>query len=42
MIELRQEGKDEVQEDVQSAENTNLGAKYSKLQQNGVLEVTEY
>jgi len=42
MIELRQRGKDEVQGDVQSAENENTGAAYSTLQQNGILLVTEY
>ena len=30
-MELRQADKDEVQGDVQSAENANIGAKYSKL-----------
>jgi len=30
-MELRQAGKDEVQEDVQSAENANRGATFSKL-----------
>jgi len=32
MMELRKAGKDEPQGDVQSAENANTGAKYSKLQ----------
>jgi len=31
-MELRQASKDEVQGDVQSAENANIGATYSKLQ----------
>jgi hypothetical protein len=37
MMELRQADKGEVQGDVQSAENGNIGAKYSKLRQNFIL-----
>jgi hypothetical protein len=33
MIELRQAGKDEMREDVQSAKNANIGSTLSKLQQ---------
>jgi hypothetical protein len=42
MMELRQASKDEVKGDVQAAENANTGATFSKLQQNLILEVTEY
>jgi hypothetical protein len=42
MIELRQGGQDEVQGDVQSAENENKVHSFSKLQQNVILWVTEY
>jgi hypothetical protein len=42
MIELRKRGKDEVQGDVQSAENENKGDMFSKLQENGIFGVTEY
>jgi len=42
MMELRQASKDEAQEDVQSPNNADIGATISKLQQNLVLEVTEY
>ena len=41
MMELRQANKDEAQ-DVQSAENENTGATFSKLQQNLLLGVREY
>jgi hypothetical protein len=37
MMELRQADKDEVQGDVQSAKNANIGATFSKLQQNLIL-----
>jgi len=40
-MELRQANKDEAQ-DVQSAENENTGATFSKLQQNLLLGVREY
>jgi hypothetical protein len=42
MIELRQRGKDEVQGDVQNAENENKDDTIRKLQENGILGVTEY
>ena len=38
-MELRQADKNEKQEDVQSAENANIGAKYSKLQFSVMIEV---
>ena len=38
-MELRQAGKDEPLGDVQSAENANTGAKYSKLQLSVIIEV---
>ena len=38
-MELRQADKDEVQGDVQSAENANIGATYSKLQLSVILQV---
>jgi len=41
-MELRQAGKDEQQGDVQTAENANTGAKYSKLQLRVILEVEKY
>jgi hypothetical protein len=41
MMELRRASKDEAQ-DVKSAKNENIGATYSKLQKNLILEVTEY
>jgi hypothetical protein len=37
MIELRQADRDEANGDVQSAENGNIGATFSKLQQNFIL-----
>jgi len=40
-MELRQARKDAAQGDVQSAENANTGAKFSKLQQNLILGVTK-
>ena len=42
MMELRQVSQDEVQGDVQSAENAHIGAKFSMLQRNVILGVTEY
>ena len=42
MMELRQASKVEEQRYVQSAENANTGATFSKLQQKLILEVTEY
>jgi len=42
MMELRQASQAEVQGDVQSAENAHIGAKFSMLQQNVILGVTEY
>jgi hypothetical protein len=42
MMELRKAGKDEVQGDVQSAENANKGATFSTLQQHLILRLTEY
>ena len=36
-MELRQASKDEAQGDVQSAENANTGATYSKLEQSLIL-----
>ena len=39
MMELRQADKDESKGDVQSAENANIGATYSKLQLKVILEV---
>ena len=42
MMELRQASQAEVQGDVQSVENANIGAKFSMLQQNVILGVTEY
>jgi len=41
-MELRKAGKDEVQGDVQSAENANTDPAFSKLQQNVILNETEY
>jgi len=41
-MELRQASQAEVQGDVQSVENANIGAKFSMLQQNVILGVTEY
>ena len=42
MMELRQASMDEVQGNVQAARNENTGAMFSKLQQNVILEMTEY
>jgi hypothetical protein len=42
MIELRRAGKNEMQGDVQSAQNANTGATFSKLQQIVLLGLTEY
>jgi hypothetical protein len=42
MMELRKAGMDEAQGDEQSANKSNTGAKFSKLQQNLDLGVTEY
>ena len=42
MMELRQASKDEAQADVQFEKNAITGKKYSKLQQNLILGVTEY
>ena len=42
MMELRQADKDEAQGDVQSAENANTGATFSKLQHNIRLGETGY
>jgi hypothetical protein len=42
MIELRQAGKDEMLEDVQSANNANTGFAFSKLQQIFIFGVTKY
>jgi len=42
MMELRQASKDEAQADVQFEKNAITGTKYSKLQQNLILGVTEY
>ena len=42
MMELRQAGMDEAQGDVQSANNANTGATFSKLQQNAILGETGY
>ena len=42
LMELRKAGKDEVQGDVQSAENANTDPAFSKLQQNVILNETEY
>jgi len=39
---LRQACQDEAQGELQSAENANTGATYSKIQQNLILGVTEY
>ena len=41
LMELRQADKDEVQGDVQSADNANIGATYSKLQLRVILQVQE-
>jgi len=41
-MELRQAGKDEQQGDVQSAENANTGAKYSKLQLSVITDVEKH
>jgi len=41
MTELRQADKDEAQGDVQTGDNTNIGATYSKLQLRVILEVQE-
>ena len=40
-MELRQADKDEAQGDVQTGDNTNIGATYSKLQLRVILEVQE-
>jgi len=37
MMELRKAGKDDVQGDMQSAKNANIGVTFSKLQQNVIL-----
>ena len=42
MIELRKVCKEEVQGDVQSAEDANTGDTFSKLQQHGILGMTNY
>ena len=42
MMELRQAGKDDVQGDVQSAKNADIGATFSKLQHNLILGETRY
>jgi len=42
MMELRQASKDEAQGDVQSANNANTGATFSKLLQNVILGETGY
>jgi hypothetical protein len=42
MMELRQASKDEAQGDVQSANNGNTGATFSKLQQNVIPGETGY
>ena len=42
MMELRKASKDEVQGDVQFAENANIGVTFSKLQQNVILNETGY
>ena len=42
MMEMRQASQDEVQGDVQSAENANIGATFSRLRKNFILGVTEY
>ena len=42
MMELRQASKDEAQGDVQSANNANTGATFSKLQKNAILGETGY
>jgi hypothetical protein len=41
MIELRQTSKDEMQEDVQSANNAYMGSAFSKLQQKFIFGITE-
>ena len=41
-MELRQAGKDEQQGDVQSAENANTDATFSKLQFSVLIEVEKY
>jgi len=41
-MELRQAGKDDVQGDVQSAKNADIGATFSKLQHNLILGETRY
>ena len=40
MMEMRKAGKEEVQGDVQSAKNDNIGVTFSKLQQNVILNET--
>ena len=42
MMELRKASKNEVQGDVQSAKNENIGVTFSKLQQNVILNETGY
>jgi len=42
MMELRKASKDDVQGDVQSAKNVNIGVTLSKLQQNVILSDTGY
>jgi len=42
MMELRKAGKDEQQGDVKSAKNANTGVKFSKLQQNVILNERGY
>jgi len=41
-MELRKASKNEVQVDVQSAKNDNIGVTFSKLQQNVILNETGY
>ena len=41
-MELRKAGKDEQQGDVKSAKNANTGVKFSKLQQNVILNERGY